>query len=408
MYAIKRELKLNNKETSLMRGVAGFGRFVYNFGLYMVIASWSFDGVSLSDSKRIDAIKRVFTQVTMKLPEYGWTKKYPSTVYQSAFIDLKKAFQRWRQGLSGFPQKKIKKKGDSFTVYKTSGVYPKKGVTAIPFTNRVVIKVGKRILLPGLKEFRLKERINFTCSSQTFTVSRTADKWFVSFVLDAEKVPPVHHPIERVGVDLGVKTLATVSNGTCYAIPVSLKRAKTKLSKLQWRNRNKVLGSKKLGIKASNNARNYYIKLARHYARISNIRRDTIQKMTTDLSRRVYCIRIEDLNVSGMMANHKLASAVSDNCFYEVRRQLVYKQNHYGTKVELVDRWFPSSKTCSCCGHVQEMKLSDRVFDCQRCDNIMDRDLNASINLDNAPEGKVRSARPELNACGQVGADALG
>jgi putative transposase len=295
-----------------------------------------------------------------------------------------------------------------FTVYKTSGIYLEKGKPPIPFTNRVVIKAGKRIQLPGLKEFRLKEKIGFICSSQTFTVTRTADKWFVSFALDASKVPPIYHPIERVGVDLGVKTLATVSNGTCYTMPASNKRAKTKLKLLQWRNRNKVLGSKKLGVKASKNVLDYYVKLARHYARISNIRRDTVQKMTTDLSRRAYCIRIEDLNVSGMMANHKLAAAISDNCFYEVRRQLVYKQSHYGTKVELVDRWFPSSKTCSICGHVQEMKLSDRVFDCQKCDNVMDRDLNASINLENAPTEKVRSARPELNACGQVGADTLG
>ncbi|MFB2934730.1 RNA-guided endonuclease InsQ/TnpB family protein [Aerosakkonemataceae cyanobacterium BLCC-F154] len=408
MYAIKRELKLNNKETSLMRGIAGLRRFVYNFGLEMLVASWSFEGVNLSDSKRIDSIKQVFTQVIMKMPEYAWTKQYPSTVYQSAFIDLKKAFKRWREGLSGFPKKKTKKKGDSFTVYKTSGIYPEKGKPPIPFTNRVVIKAGKRIQLPGLKEFRLKEKIGFICSSQTFTVSRTADKWFVSFVLDADKVPPIYHPIERVGVDLGVKTLATVSNGTCYTMPVTNKRAKTKLSKLQWRNRNKVLGSKKLGVKASKNALDYYIKTARHHARIGNIRRDTVHKMTTDLSRRAYCIRIEDLNVSGMMANHKLASAISDNCFYEVRRQLVYKQSHYGTKVELVDRWFPSSKTCSCCGHIQEMKLRDRVFDCQKCDSVIDRDLNASINLENAPPEKVRSARPELNACGQVGADTLG
>ena len=408
MYAIKRELKLNNKETSLMRGIAGFRRFIYNFGLEMVIASWSFEGINLSDSKRIDIIKQVFTQVIMKMPEYAWTKQYPSTVYQSAFIDLKKAFKRWRQGLSGFPRKKTKKKGDSFTVYKTSGIYKRKGFPPISFTNRVVIKTGKIIQLPGLREFRLKEKIGFTCSSQTFTVTRTADKWFVSFVLSAAKVPPIYHPIAKVGVDLGVKTLATVSNGTCYTMPLTNKRAKTKLSKLQWRNRNKVLGSKRLGVKASNSARNYYIKLARHYAKISNIRRDTIQKMTTDLSRLAYCIRIEDLNVSGMMANRKLAAAISDNCFYEVRRQLVYKQSHYGTKVELVDRWFPSSKTCCCCGHIQEMKLSDRVFDCQKCDNVMDRDLNASVNLENAPEEKVRSARPELNACGQVGADTLG
>jgi len=377
-----------------MRGIAGFRRFVYNCGLEMLVASWSFEGIA-TDSKRIDAIKKVFTQVIMKRPEYAWTKQYPSTVYQSAFIDLKRAFKRWRQGLSGFPKKKSKKKGDSFTVYKTSGIYPEKGKPPIPFTNRVVINAGKRIQLPGLREFRLKEKIGFTCSSQTFTVTRTADKWFVSFALDAEKVPPIYHPLERVGVDLGVKTLATVSDGTCYTMPVSSKRAKTKLSKLLLRNRNKVLGSKRLGVKASKNAKDYYVKIARHQARISNIRRDTIGKMTTDLSRRAYCIRIEDLNVSGMMANHKLAAAVSDNCFYEVRRQLIYKQNHYGTNVELVDRWFPSSKTCSCCGHIQKMKLSDRVFNCQRCDNVMDRDLNASVNLENAPEEKVRSARPE-------------
>ena len=408
MYAIKRELKLNKKETSLMRGMAGFRRFVYNFGLEMVIASWGFEGVNLSDAKRIDAIKQLFTQVVMKKPEYAWMKKYPSTIYQSVFIALKRAFKRWRQGLSDFPKQKTKKRGDSFTVYKTSGIYLEKGKPAIPFTNRVVIYSGKKIQLPGLKEFRLKEEIEFTCSSQTFTVSRTADKWFVSFALDAEKIPPIYHPIERVGVDLGVKTLATVSDGTRYAMPVSTKRAKTKLGKLQWRNRHKVLGSKRLGIKASNNARRYYVKLARHHARIGNIRRDTIHKMTTDLSRRVYCIRIEDLNILGMMGNHKLAAAVSDNCFYEVRRQLVYKQSHYGTSVKLVDRWFPSSKTCCCCGHVQEMKLSDRVFDCQNCDHLMDRDLNASINLAHAPEEKVRSARPELNACGQEGAATLG
>jgi putative transposase len=408
MFAIKRELKLNNKETSLMRGIAGFKRFVYNYGLDLITASWSFEAstplgvnpersrrvenIHLSDSKRLDAIKKVFTQVTMKKPEYGWMRKYPSTVYQSAFIDLKKAFNRWRKGIASFPKNKSKKKGDSFTVYKTSGVYPEKGQPALPFTNRVVIDVGKIIPLPGLKTFRLKEKIDFICSSQTFTVSRTADRWFVSFAIDAGNIPPIYHPIEKVGVDLGVKCLATVSDGTCYTMPNCTKRAKTKLSKLQWHNRHKVLGNKKLGIMASKNARKYYIELARNSARISNIRRDTIQKMTTDLSRRVYCIRIEDLNVSGMIANHKLASAVSDNCFYEVRRQLIYKQAHYGTKVEIVDRWFPSSKMCSRCGHVQAMKLSDRVFCCSKCNHTLDRDENASINLKNAPPQVVRLA----------------
>ncbi|WP_446334512.1 RNA-guided endonuclease InsQ/TnpB family protein [Coleofasciculus sp. G1-WW12-02] len=319
-------------------------------------------------------------------------KEYPSTIYQSAFMDLKNAISRWRKGLSGFPKKKSKKKGDSFTVYKTAGVYPEKGKPALPFSNRVTISAGIQIKLPGLKTYRLKERIKFICSSQTFTVSRAADRWFVSFVLDAEKIPPIIHPVLRAGVDLGVKCLATVSDGTKYEMPLTTHKAKTKLGKLQWRNRNKVLGNKKLKVAASKKARKYYVDLSRQHLRISNIRRDTIQKMTTDLSRRIYNIRIEDLNVSGMIANPKLAEAVSNNCFYEIRRQLVYKQTHYGTKVELVDRWYPSSKTCSCCGNVQEMKLDDRIFDCKKCGHFQDRDENASINLENAPPDKIRLA----------------
>lgn len=414
MYALKRELKLNNEESSLMRGIAGFKRFVYNYALDLITASWDFDDtrvapygetpsrsvserrpdslIKAGDSKRLDAIKKVFTQVTMNKSEYAWMRKYPSTVYQSAFQDLKDAFSRWRKGLAQFPVKKSKKKGDSFTVYKTSGIYPEKGKPAIPFTNRVVISPGKRITLPGIKSFRLKEAINFICSSQTFTVSRTADKWFVSFALDAEKIPPIIHPIEKIGVDLGVKTLATCSDGTTYAMPITTKIAKTKLGKLQWRNRNKVLGNKKLKIRASKNARDFYVLVAKSHARIANIRQDVTQKMTTDLSRKAYIIRIEDLNIQGMIANSKLAAAVSNNCFYEIRRQLTYKQSFYGTKVELVDRWYPSSKMCCKCHHIQPMTLSQRIFGCESCGHIRDRDENASLNLENAPQSKVRSA----------------
>ena len=291
MYAIKRELKLNNKERSLMRGCAGFKRFVYNYCLDLIVASWDFEDVKASDAKRMAAIKKVFTNVTMQKPEFAWMKNYPSTVYQSAFIDIKEAFARWRKGLTGFPRKKSKKKGDSFTVYKTAGIYPEKGKPALPFTNRVVVNPGKLIKLPGLTTFRLKEKVDFMCSSQTFTVSRAADRWFVSFTIDAQKIPPIIHPVAKAGVDLGVKCLATVSNGTKYEMPAATMRAKTKLGKIQWRNRNKVVGNKRLKVQASGQAKRYYVDLSRRHARIANIRRDTTQKMTTDLSRRVYNIR---------------------------------------------------------------------------------------------------------------------
>lgn len=240
MYASKLELKLNNKERSKLAGCSGFKRFLYNFALNLVKSSWQFENIKASDSKRIDAIKKILTNVVMQKPEYGWMRNYPSTVYQSALQDLKDAFGRWRKGLARMPVFKNKRQGDSFTVYKTSGTYPEKGFAALPFTNRQVLKQGRRITLPGLGELRLKEKLTFTCSSQTFTISRQSNKWFVSFTLDVERVPPLFHEVvEPIGVDLGIKCFATLSDSTTYIAPKPLKKAKTKLALLQWRNRNK-------------------------------------------------------------------------------------------------------------------------------------------------------------------------
>ncbi len=136
--------------------------------------------------------------------------------------------------------------------------------------------------------------------------------------------------------------------------------------------------------------------MAKRHARIANIRRDFLQKTTTDISRKYYRIRIEDLNVAGMIANHKLAVAISSLGFYEFRRMLTYKAAFFGSKVELVDRWFPSSKTCSCCGNVQPMPLSERVYKCGNCGVAIDRDLNAAINLQHAPVERVRAASAEF------------
>ena len=201
---------------------------------------------------------------------------------------------------------------------------------------------GKKIKLPGLGTFKLKEAIPFICSSQTFTVSRQADKWFVSFTIDAERVPPIIHEEEAVGIDLGVKTFATLSDGTTYDSPKPLKKARNKLAKIQWRNRRKQMGNRKQKIRASKNAKKYFDKQAKLHLRIANQRKDYLQKTTTEISRKYYRIKIEDLNVKGMVDNHKLSSAISDLGFYEFRRMLEYKQYHYGTKVEIVNRWYPS------------------------------------------------------------------
>ena len=369
---------------------AGFSRMVYNYGLslYSQLDHKEYKGGS---SKKIAAIKKVLTNYTKKQPEFAWMKELSSTVYQSALQALLAAFYRFFKGLGKYPKFKRKKDSNSFTVYDCNGV--------------VLLDSGKKIKIPTLGRFRLKEALDARYVTQTFTISRIGNRWFVSFSVDAEKLPPAYHEKTHVGIDLGVKCFATLSDGTTYDAPKPMKKAKTKLAKLQWRNRNKQLGNVRKGIRTSKKATQYYVILGNQHARIANQRRDFLQKTTTEISRQYSVIRIEDLNVQGMIANHKLSSAISDLGFYEFRRQLVYKQQNYATKVELVDRWFPSSKTCSCCQHIQPMPLSERVFNCQKCGYRIDRDLNAAINLMQAPSDKIGRATTESNACGEEGAD---
>ena len=396
MYAIKLELKLNNKERSRLAGCSGFKRVVYNFGLDLLKKSWRFEGIKATDFKRITAIKKILTNDVMGSVEYGWMREYPSSVYQSALQDLQNAFDRWRKGLADIPVFKAKKGGDSFTVYRTSGIYPEKGKPALLFSNRQVLYAGNRITLPGLGEFRLKERLKFTCSSQTFTLSRQADRWFVSFALDAERVPPLFHEVmEPVGIDLGVNVFATLSDNTKYVAPKPLKKAKTKLALLQWHNRDKQMGNRREGIESSSNAKKFYKKLATLHSGVANQRRDYLQKTTTEISRKYAHIKIEALNISGMIANRKLSAAISDLGFFEFRRQLEYKSVIYGTTIQVVDRWFPSSKTCSNCGNIKEhFKLSERIFDCSKCGKSIERDLNAATNLSKYVPGATRKLKP--------------
>jgi putative transposase len=292
--------------------------------------------IKVSRTRKIALIKKTFTNFIKKQPEYQWTNTLSSRVYQNAFIAFNSALERFFNGVSGFPNFKRKKSGDSFTVDSSNGP--------------VFLRAGNRIKIPTMGTFRLKEAIRYNCCSQTFTISRTADKWYVSFTIKADKIPPLYHSVsEPTGIDLGVSTFATLSDGTVYQLPNSLKKAKIKLGKLQYRNRNKQLGNRKLGIKSSKNAQKFYRNQAKKHADIAQGRRDFLQKTTTEISQKYAHIRIEDLNISGMVANHKLASSVVDSGFYEFRRFLTYKSPIYGTVVELVDRWYPSSKTCSSC-----------------------------------------------------------
>jgi putative transposase len=355
VFAVKRALKLNNNEATLMARHAGFRRVVFNFGLSLRTQMYS-EG-QFTDSKVFNKVKKVLTNYVKKQPEFGWMNQLSSRVYQNALIDLKDA-SRYRSGKAGHPKFTSRRDGQSFTVDS--------------FNGKVLLAAGSTIKIPTLGTFRLYEPLECGFVSQTFTISKEGSRWFVSFCIDAERWP-VRQPENSVGIDVGIKYFATLSNQQVFDAPKPLKQAKTKLATLQRQ------ASKQ--VRCSQNQGKTYNKISRLHARIARIRLDFLHKLTSYLAQTFKLINIESLNVQGMMANHKLAGAISELGFYEFKRQLDYKCKMYGANLVLVDQWFPSTKTCSNCGTKKDMPLSVRTFDFPVCGISLDRDLNASLNI---------------------------
>ncbi|EQD46414.1 IS605 family transposase OrfB [mine drainage metagenome] len=227
------------------------------------------------------------------------------------------------------------------------------------------------------------------------TVSREAERWFVALAVEAERAIPAHLAVgDTIGVDLGVLALATLSDGTVISGPKSLRRGLRKLRRLSRAHSRKRPGSRNRARAAR--------RLARHHAKVATIRRDHLHKLTTTLAKTHGQIVVEDLNVKGMLGNRQLARALSDSGFSEFRRQLSYKCQWYGSELVVADRWFPSSKRCCGCGTVKaELSLSERIYHCQSCGLVLDRDLNAAINLAGWAHPVVTASAAEtLTACG--------
>ena len=223
------------------------------------------------------------------------------------------------------------------------------------------------------------------------TVSRRAGRWYAALTVERDDKPVTKPPQGgAVGIDLGIKTLATLSDGTVIENPRPLKKVERKLKRAQ-----KALSRKTMG---SNRRAKARVKVARIHARVANQRQDAIHKATTWLAGTYSEICIEDLHVAGMVKNHRLAKAVSDASFAEFRRQLEYKTARTGAALRVIDRWYPSSKTCSKCGRVKaKLSLAERVYKCDGCGLVMDRDLNAALNIN------VAGSAPEtLNAHGEA------
>lgn len=283
-------------------------------------------------------------------------KEVDAKALQQALRQLDNTFKMFFKGHCKYP--KFKSKKNPKYSYKSTAVKIKEDKIFIP-------KVG-------LVEYSNSREIKGRILSAVISKSPT-NKYYVSFTVDetTEYLPKID---KEVGVDLGLKTFAVCSDGFEIKAPKPLWKYTTRLKKLQRR-------LSKMPKKYTKNYEKLRLKIARIHERITNIRNDFLHKLTTKLIRENQSIYLEDLNVKGMTKNRKLAKAILDCGFGYFVQMLKTKGVMYGRDVIQIDRWFPSSKTCSCCGQIkQDLKLSDRVYKCG-CGMIMDRDLNASINI---------------------------
>jgi putative transposase len=368
----------NDLQASHFARAAGTARFAYNWAL----AEWQkqYQARKADPSRRRPsqgALRRQLNAIKRK--EFPWMLKVTKCAPQMAIIHLGDAFQKFFSRRAGYPRFRKKGVHDSFTI-----------------TNDQFSLDGSRIHIPNLGWVRMHETLRFPGKVMSATVSRVADRWYVSICVDTPHDPNLTHAKNQgaVGVDLGVSALATLSTGEPpvpgpkphQALGARLRRLSRSLSRK---------------VKNSANRKKAKAKVARLHARISNIRSDALHKLTTDLSCRFDIIGIEDLNVSGMVKNRYLARAVADMGFSEFRRQLEYKAETRGGVVVVADRWFASSKTCSDCGHkVDQLPLSVRQWTCPACGANHDRDRNAARNLKNMA---VSAASSAVSACGEGG-----
>ena len=315
------------------------------------------------------------------LDQYKWINDCGSKARKKAICNAETAFRRFFKGTASFP--KFKKKGKS-----DIGLY-------FPKNNKNDWKIERhRINIPTLKWVQLKEFGYIPVNAKVIngTVTEKNGRYYVSVVCDIDEQYREMNINEPIGIDLGIKEFAICSKGKPYKninktkevkrLEKKLKREQRKLSRKYEMNKNKI----KKGEATRKNIDKQRLKVAKLHERLTNIRTDYINKIISSIiQQKPRWISIEDLNVKGMMKNKHLSKAIQQQCFYEFRLKLIKKCKENNIEVRIVDRFYPSSKTCSGCGHIKkDLKLSDRTYICEECGLVIDRDLNASINLRDA------------------------
>jgi putative transposase len=358
LKAYKYRMYPNKMEEELLRKHIGCNRWVYNWALDKKTKAYKEQQISLS---RFDIQKELPS--LKQQPETSWLGEVNAQSLQATLEHLDRAYRRFFKMKQGFPKFKSKHGSkQSFRIPQYVSVDWEKSRIHLAKTGDVKIRIDRKAT--GI------------IKSATITLTSTG-KWFVSVLVDTGMEEPNPHPITKenaVGIDLGINHFAVLSTGEKIKAPKPLARYQRRLKWLQSR------ASKK--VKGSNNRRKANKRVARQYERISNIRRDFLHKVSTRIIRENQTVCLEDLNVQGMMQNHKLAKSISDVSWSEFVGMLEYKARWTGGNILKIGRFDPSSKLCNKCGHVNsELTLKDRSWKCPKCCTIHDRDSNASINI---------------------------
>ena len=336
----------------------GCARYVYNLALEFRTTSWQ-------QEKKSVGYHQTASKLTewKKEPDRAFLSEVSSVVLQQSLRNLDTAFANFFEKRAKYPRFKSRRHRQSAR-YATNAFTVKDGKITLAKQSEPLDIVWSRPLPDDAKILNL-------------TISRdTSGRYFVSALVETD-IKPLKKAKAEVGIDVGIKTLATTSDGEKLDNPRPLVKYEQRLQILQRRLSRKVKGS--------NNQKKARFRVAGLHAKISDTRRDGLQKFTTKVIRENQAIFVEGLNVAGMIQNHNLAKHIADASFGEIFRELEYKAEWYGRTYLPLDRFFPSSKLCSSCGHLlDELPLSVREWDCPSCGVHHDRDINAAINIKKA------------------------
>jgi putative transposase len=377
--AVKVRLYPTPEQESLFSRTAGSCRFVYNLGLGLKNDVWDQDQLNIST---VDLI----VMLPLWKEEFPWLAEVPAVALQQSLRNLDRAYQNFfttckGEGKSRFPRFKTRNSRTSFRLVGTA----------------FSVRDGQLTLAKAGSVIHHDNR-PLPANASSVTVSRdAAGRWYASLLIDDVIEAPITTGTKAIGIDLGIKTLAATSDGEEFENPKHFARRAARLARYQ---RQMAKRRPKPGQAASRNYLKAKAKAGRTHARIADARRDNLHKVTSDLVARYDIICIEDLNVAGLIKSKRMSRSICDAAWGEFRELLNYKTQWYGKRLVVIDRFSPTSKTCSACEEIKpKLMLSEREWTCTGCGTLHDRDLNAAKNI--LAAGLAVLGREAQEACGE-------